>query len=589
MNATLASLQRGGHLRHVDAALGDWIARMFPDASDEVTLAAALAARAVTDGHSALALDRAQAWLAGLADGKVPALPGLTGWCEALRRSQAVHASGTLAPIDVRPLVLDAQGRVYLRRYFEYEQRLARALVARAGSCISRSQAPGPRPPIADIDPEQQHAIASALTHRFTLVTGGPGTGKTYSVVRMLAALAQHAQARGETLRIALSAPTGKAAARLAESVRAQLGRLDLTAAVAAQIPAEATTVHRLLGLSPWATRARHDHATPLPHDVVVVDEVSMVDLPLMVKLVDAVPESARLILLGDPGQLAAVEAGNVLGALLEAAHQPPLQDCHVTLTHSHRFAAQSTLGTLATSIAQGDVEAAMHVFADSHDATLSAPTQAATLLAQSTERYRALLEAADPAAALHAARSFRVLTALRHGTSGCIAIDRAIAARLQRIAGVRGDERWWRGRLILITVNRPELGLFNGDTGVVWQDAEAAPKAFFEGADGTPRAVPVTALPPYEGAFAQTVHKAQGSEFEHVTLVTGPDSAVLTRELLYTGVTRARASIAIHATPETLRAGIERRTLRFTGLADRLHEAAAAPSFIAESLPDGK
>lgn len=187
----------------------------------------------------------------------------------------------------------------------------------------------------------------------------------------------------------------------------------------------------------------------------------------------------------------------------------------------------------------------------------------------------------------MRAARDFRALTALRHGHCGCLALDAAIAARLQRLAGVRGAEQMWRGRLILITANRPELGLFNGDTGVIWADAGGAKQAWFEGSDGTPRVLPVAALPPYEGAFALTVHKAQGSEFERIALVTGPDSAVLTRELLYTGVTRARSRITLYTTPDTLRAGIERRTLRFTGLADRLREAARDPNAIAESASD--
>jgi len=167
------------------------------------------------------------------------------------------------------------------------------------------------------------------------------------------------------------------------------------------------------------------------------------------------------------------------------------------------------------------------------------------------------------------------MLTALRHGPSGCLAFDRAIAQRLQRNAGARGDEHGWPGRLILVTANRPELGLFNGDTGVIWPDADGSPRAWFEAGGGTPRALPVAALPPHEGAFALTVHKAQGSEFERVALVTGPDSAVLTRELLYTGVTRARTAVTLYSSLDTLRAGIERRTLRMTGLADRLREAA--------------
>ena len=610
MNTILAALRKSAHLRRADVALGEWIARAFPESEAEVALAAALAARAVADGHSALELARASMWLATLdGEGKPPALPRVEAWCEALARSTAVHANGSAG--DPRPLVLDAQDRVYLRRYFDYELQLAQALTARSqalsepretrrscGSPFGPSAAPmfapasclrspGPESRAPDIDPEQQRAIEIALTRRFALVTGGPGTGKTHGVARILTALAQAAHAQGERLRIALAAPTGKAAARLGESLRVQLAKLDLPEAVAAQLPRDAQTVHRLLGISPWRLQPRFDRTAPLPFDVVVVDEVSMVDLPLMAKLVTAIPESARLILLGDPDQLSAVEAGNVLGALVEAANAGALGDCHVALTRSHRFGAESALGALATSITHGDAEAALRALARTDTVALVEDAPLTRLVDGATEAYRPIIDASDHATALRAARGFRVLTALRHGTSGCLALDQAIAQRLQRMLGTRADEKWWRGRLVLVTSNRPELGLFNGDTGVVWPEADGSLKVWFEASDGAPRAFAPAVLPPHEGAFAMTVHKAQGSEFEHVALVTGPDSAVLTRELLYTGVTRARSGLALYSTPETLQRGIANRTFRMSGLADRLREAAGSSASIAESLPD--
>lgn len=580
MNAGLARLRRSGCLRPVDVALADWIVRALPGASDDAALAAALAARAVAAGHSAMALDATPEWLAGFGEGDVPPLPDTQAWRAALADSPAVHVHTTDAPTALLPLVLDAQGRVYLRRYFEYERRLARALVARthAGSPSTRSRIARPESRTRDLDPEQERAIGMALARRFTLVTGGPGTGKTHGVARMLAALADAARAHGETLRVALAAPTGKAAARLGESLRWQLDRLALPADVAAQIPRDAQTVHRLLGISPWRPLPKFDRATPLPFDVVVVDEVSMVDLPLMAKLVDAVPESARLILLGDPDQLSAVEAGNVLGALVEAADNGPLRDCHAPLTRSHRFDPDSPLGSLANAIVRGDADAALRA-CSAGSLSLVEDARTAPLLDSAVAAYQPVIDAGGPAAALHAARGYRVLTALRHGPSGCLALDRAIAARLRRGAGVRGDEQAWRGRLVLVTANRPELGLFNGDTGVLWPDGNDVMQAWFEAGDGTPRALPSAALPPHEGAFALTVHKAQGSEFERVALVTGPDSPVLTRELLYTGVTRARTGVAVYAARGALRTGIERRTLRMTGLADRLREAQASPA----------
>ncbi len=574
MSATLSGLRKTGHLRRVDVALGEWLARTYAEEAGDVPLAAALTARAIADGHSALELTRAQAWLESLdGNGGAPALPEPKAWSTALRQSPAVCVDARSD--EPRPLVLDVQGRIYLRRYFEYEHTLAQALIQRAVASGTRPPAPGPRSR-ASVDPEQQRAIDTALGRRFTLVTGGPGTGKTHVAVHILAALARQAHARGEDLRIALAAPTGKAAARLKEAVQAGSAAMALPTEIAALIPSDAHTVHRLIGLSPWSATPRHDHSTPLPHDVVVVDEISMMDLPLMAKLVDAVAPDARLVLLGDPAQLAAIEAGNVLGALVEAAQAAPLADCHVALTASHRFGSGSRLAELAGAITAGDAETARAL------AEIETNTPSDALFDAAADAYTAVLDATDPASALNASRIFRVLTALRHGPAGCIALDRAIVRRLQRRAGVRADERWWRGRLVMVTANRPELRLFNGDTGVTWPDADGTPKVWFEGADG-PRAFAPAALPPHEGAFALTVHKAQGSEFERVALVTGPDSAVLTRELLYTGVTRARSGIVIHSSADTLRAGIARRTLRMGGLADRLREAARA---VPDSLP---
>ncbi|MGH8184800.1 MAG: exodeoxyribonuclease V subunit alpha [Rhodanobacteraceae bacterium] len=576
MSASLDILLRSGRLRRADAALGAWVVRAFPNAAAEVALAAALAARAVGDGHSALELAHAHEWFEQLdGTGKPPELLDASAWCEVLQHSPAVHAHAADAPSTLRPLVLDAQHRIYLRRYFEYERQLAHALTTRVLSACAPPPAPRPSSLASGLDPEQQRAIDIALSHHFALITGGPGSGKTFSVAHMLAALMHEGLACGTPPRIALAAPTGKAAARLGESMRAQLARMDLPDNVAAALPRDASTLHSLLGVSPWRMRPRFEHGSPLPFDVVVVDEVSMVDLPLMAKLVRAVPDAARLILLGDPQQLSAVEAGNVLPALVEAASAPPFVACHVALSHSHRFGTDSVLGKLAQAIVAGTADAALAILrAGEGDVGLVEDDAQATLVDTACEGYAPVFAAHDPAAALAAARGFRVLTALRHGPHGCLALDRAITSRLKRARGLRADADWWQGRLVLVTANRPELGLYNGDAGVVWPGAGGALQVWFEGAEG-PRAFAPTALPPHEGAFALTVHKAQGSEFERVTLASGPDSPVLTRELLYTGFTRARTSIVVYGNADTLRAGIDRRTLRMTGLADRLREAA--------------
>ena len=560
----VAALARSRHLRPADAALAAWITRAFPAAPPEAALAAALAARAVAEGHSALPLDQAQAWLDGLdATAPAPRLPDADAWRAALAQ----------LPVDL-PLVLDAAGRAYLRRYAGYERQLAAALMRRAqGPCPDAIAAPADA--LAGTDPEQRRAIEVALNQRLAVITGGPGTGKTYIVMRMLAALAHAAAARGETLRIALAAPTGKAAARLNEALRAQLATLQLPADVLQQL--EAGTLHRLLGLSPWRAAPRFGHDAPLPFDAVVVDEVSMVDLPLMAKLAAAVGSDARLILLGDPQQLAAVEAGDVLGALVAAAERGDLGPCHAALSRNHRFGAQSALAQLAAAVAAGDPDGALTSFGTDASITLAEAATPRALVEMAADAYARVGQAASPAAALAAARGFRVLTALRHGTWGCAALDRAIAARLVRTLGRPLATRWWQGRLVMVTSNRDELGLYNGDTGVVFADQHGALKVWFDGPDGQPRGFTPTVLPPTEGAFALTVHKAQGSEFDHVALATGPASQVLTRELLYTGITRARHGVTLYADAETLRTGIARRGQRFGGLADRLREAATA------------
>ncbi len=265
------------------------------------------------------------------------------------------------------------------------------------------------------------------------------------------------------------------------------------------------------------------------------------------------------------------------------------MHESAIELTRSHRFETHGALGRLAEAIAAGDMTAAMAAF-DSRDGLCLIEGDARgipqALIEQAIGAYRDVFEANDARGALATARRFRILTALRRGPLGCVVLNLAIEQRLKRLAGIPANAAWWRGRLLMVTVNRAGRGLFNGDIGVVWPDVDGKPKVWFEGVDSALRALSPAALPPHEGAFALTVHKAQGSEFERIALVLGADSPVLTRELLYTGVTRARADVTIYGDAALLRAGISRRTLRWNGLADRLREAARTMS-IAESLPE--
>ena len=551
----LADLLHGGWIRAVDHALAQSLRRARPDTPDAVLVAAALASRALADGHARLPLAHAAELLEPTEDGLAPpALPDHGEWRATLAASPWVHAIATdggrePAPAD-RVLVLEADA-IALRRYRELEARLATALLARA------------------------HA---ADTPRLQLLTGGPGTGKTTRVAGVLAAAALARDANDPPLRIALAAPTGKAAARLAEAVReaiaAQVADGSLPEALAATLPATATTVHRLLGWQRDGTW-RHGAAQPLAMDLVVVDEASMIDLPLMAALIEAVPAEATLVLVGDPDQLPSVEAGAVLAALCTASAVPgaPLAAHREHLVRAHRQAADFDAPVLAAAVRAGDADAALDALRGGrlrgvHWRRDGDRALAAAILAEVVPAYRALALAPDAAAALQAARGLRVLCALHEGAAGTIALNAAIGLALDpwhRGAG------WFQGRLLLVTANSPRQGLANGDVGVAWPDAQGEPRVWFEGEDG-PRAWLPAALPAHEPAWALTVHKAQGSEFERVWLALPERGArVLSRELLYTGITRARRQLHLWASETALRQAIDRPAERWSGLAVRL------------------
>lgn len=589
--ATLDALLRGGWLRPLDHALGLALQRLDPPAAPAVALAAALASRALAEGHAGWPLDGAEALLRELQPERpTPALPAPEAWAEALRASPWVaaadahdEASGDAAG---RVLCLE-HGHVQLRRYREHERRLADALAGLAG-------APAPaRPPAqaealaalhaalfpADADPRQAEAARRAPDARLLLLTGGPGTGKTTTLARMLlmrvAAADPAADPAAPPLRIALAAPTGKAAARLAESLRASLERLAgvVDPALAAAIPSSARTLHRLLGWRPGDAGFRHDADTPLEADLVVVDEASMVDLPLMARLLAALPPTASLWLVGDPDQLPSVETGDVLAALCAAPGLP-----RVHLARTFRQAEALDLAPLAGLVREGRAaEALAGLRADAWRGVrwLTPDAQAddeAALHAALRERVlpalRALAIAPDPATALRLALGLRVLTALREGPSG----SRALNAFLAGALAPGGDAaRPFHGRLLMVTENSPRHGLWNGDVGVLWAGADGALRAWFEGPDGLRAWLPGS-LPAHEDAFALTVHKAQGSEFDAVLLVLPASGArVLARELVYTGLTRSRRAVWLWGGARALEDALARRSERRGTLAARL------------------
>jgi len=457
----------------------------------------------------------------------------------------------------------------------------------------------------------QRLAAAQAVRRRLAVISGGPGTGKTTTVVRLLAALLE--QPGGERLAIGLAAPTGKAAARMAEAIRNAKAELPVSDAVKEALPDEARTLHRLLGSRGDSPKVRHDAAHPLALDVLVVDEASMVDLALMAKLVAALPPKARLILLGDKDQLAAVEAGAVFAELCEGrgfdsqaatdlqritgqnvAVETPrsrLGEAVVLLTHSHRFAGDSGIGELARRINGGDAKGTVALLQEGRAdlAWNATPTSAALIerLEQGYSRYLQAARQADPSAAFEAFNGFRALTAQREGAFGVTGINEALEARFKRRLGVPARERWYPGRAVMVRQNDYALGLFNGDIGLCLK-TEQGLRVFFEGDEGYRGFAPAR-LPSHDSAFAMTVHKSQGSEFTEVLLALPEQpSPLLTRSLFYTGITRAKRKVEIWALPARLAEAVNTRAERAAGLAERL-VLPSAQTRATEAVPAAK
>ncbi|OAX53428.1 exodeoxyribonuclease V subunit alpha [Xanthomonas graminis] len=648
----LAALYRSGTLRTLDHAFAQTLSRLDPTTPDLVLSAAALASLAVASGHAGLDPARANVLL-DPRDGPPPHLPDPTDWQRALAASRWIAQPAPEEPAAADcPLVLE-HGLLYLRRYREYERRLAQGLRRLAAQPLPPFDVTTLAPLFAKLFPlpsategsphgregarsagegtgitdhptdHQAQAAALALRRALLLVTGGPGTGKTTTIARLLLLRIAQAQATGGAApRIALAAPTGRAAERMAESLRAAVTRaLDhgIDPALAAALPAGASTLHRLLGVIPDLPRFRFDADNPLPFDLIVVDEASMVDLPLMCKLVEAVADGTQLILLGDADQLPSVEAGDVLAAILQAAgpgdalqpddaqalqpllghtrsdtHRGGLAGHRVHLLRGYRQAHGFALAPLADAVRTGDADTALallrsgelagvHFHEDSEDPLA---TRRDALLAH----WRALADADDPAAALRDAARLRLLTAVRAGAQGA----RGLNARIEHLladsgAGARrlgAASPWFHGRLLLIIENSYRHGLFNGDVGICLRDAQGALVAWFEGeGDGQVRGFHPAALPAHESAFAMTVHKAQGSEFDEVWLqLPTRDARVLSRELVYTGLTRARRTLHLAASEAVLHGALARHAARISGLAWRLggkQEAAPAPQAV--------
>ena len=558
----------------IDLHFADFIKR-FGGEDTLIPLAAAMLSRSIREGNICLPLDAQPPHLAKASQAGGVAWPAAKEWREALARSKAV---GT--PDAQTPLVLDDSNRLYLRRYWTYQQRLA---------TILRQKAAESRPLDAGKAGTQAGAIDCAVTNALTVISGGPGTGKTTTVLQILTRLLQE---RGnERLRVALAAPTGKAAARLEETIRMGLEVLDCPEEVKRRVPVRASTIHRLLGVRGNSVYFRHDREHPLPFDLLVIDEASMVALPLLCKLLDAVPEPARIILLGDRDQLASVEPGAVLADIVDAATAPgsPLRNAVVTLEKNYRFGEQSGIHHLCGAVRRSEADQAVGILrSQSHPDLLSfEPNESREWAARFSDAIRQGFSASfaekEPAAALARLKNFRVLSALRRGPFGVEGLNRKIEGIL-REAGLVPPHvtASYAGKPVLITQNDHQLQLYNGDVGVLLPDLEATENpeqlwAWFIGKENTLRRFAPARLPQHEAAYAMTVHKGQGSEFDRVLFILPrEDTPVLTRELIYTGLTRARSQVELWWTESVFVSAVTRRAERNSGLRELLASPAA-------------
>jgi exodeoxyribonuclease V alpha subunit len=619
----LRSFNDAGVLVAADVQVAKCLTRLAGSEDELVSLAAALAVRAPRLGHTCVDLGS----IRETADADVDAPTDIAAlpWPESPTWTVRLEASSIVG--EDLPLRLEGT-RLYLDRYWSDECLVAEKLLERAsfgaeGVDLAALEDGIRRLLGGGTDAMQRLAATSAVLRKFVVVAGGPGTGKTTTVARILALLDEQATANSAPLPlVGLAAPTGKAAARLEEAVREESATLDTAEVVRQHLSGlHGLTLHRLLGSLPGSsTRFRHDRSNPLPHDVVIVDETSMVPLSMMARLSEAVRADARIVLVGDPQQLASVEAGAVLGdvvgpaatgmrmrsrarstlaevtgvevpasepPLLADATETPIGDGIVVLNRVHRFGA--AIARLADAVRRGDSEAALGVL-HAGDARIHwidddvsveserADARAAALSPVRSEAVEAIgrvfLAAAcgEAEAAIEALGSFRLLCAHRHGPAGAVTWAGRIESWVASdITGNVADGTWYVGRPLLVTANDYGLRLYNGDTGVVVNDRTGRRMAAFE-RGGDVVLVSPSQLEAVETVYAMTVHKSQGSQFDQVAMILPrPDSPVLTRELLYTAITRARERVTIVGSRESLVAAIGRPIARSSGLGQRL------------------
>ena len=584
----LARFNDAGVLGPLDVLAAQTISRLCGETDERVTLAAAMAVRGTRFGHVCIRLASAQE--AVVVDGQDPLAIETLPWPEPVTWASAVAESPLVGDGGgEEPLVL-VDGRLYLERYYRYEEQVAALLADRCGRDPHPVSPAVDRlldtllPPIGDGPSRQHQAAVLAATGNLAVVAGGPGSGKTYAVSALLAALA----GAGELPLVAVCAPTGKAAAQLGERIEAaarQVGDPVVGERLAAIGP---STIHRLLGWAPERGRFRHDARSRLPHDLVIVDEMSMVSLPLAAKLLQAVKEDASVVLVGDPFQLESIEAGTVLADIVGPMAAPfpapstapspaPIAGHVVMLDRTYRFEESGVIADLAEAVRRGDAGRAVHILGGGQPEVRWVTGRGdpgfrelwVDVVAQRV-RLVELAAAGRAEEALGTLGEMTVLCARREGPEGVAQWRRNVEAALdERFTGLRYGGEWYPGRPVMMTTNDYELELYNGDTGVTVATDDGLRVVFDRGGV---RRFALRHLGEHVTSHAMTIHKSQGSQFRSVVVVL-PDEAsrLLTRELLYTAVTRASERVWVLGDEAVVRAAVERSIPRASGLGVRL------------------
>jgi len=603
-----AALLKNNFLLPLDVHFAGLMTRLSGTGSEALFLAAALASHYQGLGHVCFDLSglAGKALLEGEPDS--PVCPPLERWSQGLEKEGVVGRPG-----EYKPLILHGP-RLYLYRYWEYEKKLIDFLKERTAAAAFPADESSlraglarlfPSPDPGETDWQKVAALASAWK-RFCVIFGGPGTGKTFAVAKILALLLE--QNNPGPLRMALAAPTGKAAARLQEALINARERLDCPDPVKAALPLEAFTLHRLLKPIPESPYFRYDSKNPLPFEVVIIDEASMVDLALLSKLVQALPPQSKLILLGDRDQLASVEAGAVLGDIcgLEKKHGfsrdfrdayqritgerlevgaeedsgTGMRDVIIPLKKSYRFGSSSGIGALSRAVNEGDGAGAYDLLRDPNAADIRwrdlprPETLGAAMKDLAVSGFSGYFQPIRAGKIFDLFGRFRILCALREGPYGVRALNRLMEQLLRQEGLIRQVGRWYPGRPVMVTKNDYPLRLFNGDMGITLPDPDGnqALRVFFPSPDGGVRKFPPLRLPEHETVYALTVHKSQGSEFDRILLILPDrDAPVLTRELIYTGITRAREQVEIWGKETTFCRAVSRRIQRSSGLREAL------------------